>query len=894
MGLFEKVFGTYSQRELKRIRPIADAVEALADEYKALSDAELRGKTAKFKNRYAQGETLDQLLPEAFAAMREASERVTGMRPFYVQLIGGIVLHQGRIAEMKTGEGKTLVATLPVYLNALAGKGVHVVTVNDYLARRDSEEMGRIYRYMGLTVGLSVHGMTPEEKRDAYNCDITYGTNNEFGFDYLRDNMVLYKEHMVQRGHAFAVVDEVDSILIDEARTPLIISGQGEESTDLYTRANALVRTMKKEVILEQDTKKPIEEYESDYVVDEKAKSAFLTPNGMEKAERFFSVSNMSDAANAELLHHVNQAIRAHGVMKRDVDYVVREDGVIIVDEFTGRLMFGRRYSNGLHQAIEAKEGVTVEKENKTMATITFQNYFRLYGKLSGMTGTAMTEEEEFRQIYGMDVIEIPTNRPMIREDMQDVVYKTVAGKYSAIIDQIVECYQKRQPVLVGTISIEKSELLGRLLKKRGVPFHILNAKYHEREAEIIAQAGRSGAVTIATNMAGRGTDIRLGGNPDYMAKADMRGMGIADDLIYEASGHAETDDEAILNARRLYTDLYQKHKDACAAEAKEVIAAGGLFILGTERHESRRIDNQLRGRAGRQGDMGYSRFFLSLEDDLMRLFGGDRVKLMMNTLNIDEDLPIENKLLTSVIENAQKKVEDMNFERRKHVLEYDDVINKQRETIYDQRRKVLNGEDIHESIMNMIHGVIGDACARYLVGSPDQWNLDGLRHEFLGLFLTPDDRLPESDIESWLLERAEQVYADREAEFGSAQMREMERVVLLRTVDSKWVEHIDAMDDLKQGISLRSYANVQPVVAYRNEGADMYAQMIDDIRYDTVRLIFRIRIAERKAVAKVTGQSHGEAEKKTVTVIKANKVGRNDPCPCGSGKKYKHCCGKE
>ena len=558
MGLFEKVFGTYSQRELKRIRPIADAVEALADEYKALSDAELRGKTAKFKNRYAQGETLDQLLPEAFAAMREASERVTGMRPFYVQLIGGIVLHQGRIAEMKTGEGKTLVATLPVFLNALAGKGVHVVTVNDYLARRDSEEMGRIYRYMGLTVGLSVHGMTPEEKRDAYNCDITYGTNNEFGFDYLRDNMVLYKEHMVQRGHAFAVVDEVDSILIDEARTPLIISGQGEESTDLYTRANALVRTMKKEVILEQDTKKPIEEYESDYVVDEKAKSAFLTPNGMEKAERFFSVSNMSDAANAELLHHVNQAIRAHGVMKRDVDYVVREDGVIIVDEFTGRLMFGRRYSNGLHQAIEAKEGVTVEKENKTMATITFQNYFRLYGILSGMTGTALTEEEVFRQIYGMDVIEIPTNRPMIREDMQDVVYKTVAGKYSAIIDQIVECYQKRQPVLVGTISIEKSELLGRLLKKRGVPFHILNAKYHEREAEIIAQAGRSGAVTIATNMAGRGTDIRLGGNPDYMAKADMRGMGIADDLIYEASGHAETDDEAILNARRLYTDLYQ------------------------------------------------------------------------------------------------------------------------------------------------------------------------------------------------------------------------------------------------------------------------------------------------------------------------------------------------
>ncbi len=903
MGLFEKMFGTYSQRELKRIRPIADAVEALAEEYKALSDADLRGKTAEFKKRYADGETLDQLLPEAFAAMREASERVTGMRPFYVQLIGGIVLHQGRIAEMKTGEGKTLVATLPVYLNALSGKGVHVVTVNDYLARRDSEEMGRIYRYMGLTVGLSVHGMTPEEKREAYNCDITYGTNNEFGFDYLRDNMVLYKEKMVQRGHAFAVVDEVDSILIDEARTPLIISGQGEESTDLYTRANALVRTMKKEVILEQDTKKPIEEYEADYVVDEKAKSAFLTPNGMSKAEKFFSVTNLADGSNSELLHHVNQAIRAYGVMKRDVDYVVREDGVIIVDEFTGRLMFGRRYSNGLHQAIEAKEGVTVEKENKTMATITFQNYFRLYDKLSGMTGTAMTEEEEFRQIYGMDVVEIPTNRPMIREDMQDVIYKTVAGKYNAIIDQIVECYERRQPVLVGTISIEKSELLGRMLKKRGVPFHILNAKYHEREAEIIAQAGRSGAFTIATNMAGRGTDIRLGGNPDYMAKSDMRGMGIAEELIYEASGHAETEDEAILNARRLYQDLYNKHKEACTAEAKAVVEAGGLFILGTERHESRRIDNQLRGRAGRQGDMGYSRFFLSLEDDLMRLFGGDRMRAMMNTLNIDEDMPIENKLLTSMIENAQKKVEDMNFERRKHVLEYDDVINKQRETIYEQRRKVLSGEDIHESIMGMIHSVIADACARFLVGTPDTWNIDGLRHEFLGQFLTPNDlifeedalaQLTPADVEQMVVERAQAVFAAREAEFGSEQMRELERVVLLHTVDSKWVEHIDAMDDLKQGISLRSYANVQPVVAYRNEGADMYAQMIDDIRYETVRMIFRVRIAVRQAVGKVTGQSHGEGEKKTVTVKKSAKVGRNDPCPCGSGKKYKQCCGKE
>ncbi len=901
MGIFEKMFGTYSQRELKRIIPVVDKIETLEDEYRSLSEEALKGKTAEFKARLAQGETLDDILPEAFAAVREASDRVTGMRPFRVQLMGGVVLHQGRIAEMKTGEGKTLAATLPVYLNALAGNGAHVVTVNDYLARRDSEEMGRIYRYLGLSVGLSVHGMDSAEKRAAYACDITYGTNNEFGFDYLRDNMVIHKEQMVQRGHAYAVVDEVDSILIDEARTPLIISGEGDESTDLYERADRLVRRMKAEVILEQDTKKPIEEYNADYVVDEKAKSAFLTPAGIKKAEEFFSVSNLSDAANSETYHHINQAIKAYGTMKRDVDYVVREDGVIIVDEFTGRLMFGRRYSNGLHQAIEAKEGVTVEKESKTLATITFQNYFRLYKKLSGMTGTALTEEQEFMQIYKMDVVEIPTNMPMIRVDQSDVIYKTAKGKYDAIIEQILECYERRQPVLVGTISIEKSELLGKLLKRHKVPFNILNAKYHEKEAEIIAQAGRKGAVTIATNMAGRGTDIRLGGNPDYLAKQQMRAQSISEELIYEASGHADTDDEAILNARRLYQQLYNEFKTQTAAEAEEVIAAGGLYIIGTERHESRRIDNQLRGRSGRQGDIGYSRFYLSLEDDLLRLFGGERMQIIMNSLNIEEDMPIENRMLTGLIENAQKKVESINFERRKRVLEYDDVINKQRETIYAQRHQVLNGEDIRENIQSMIVSVISETVARYLAAPPETWNLTGRRQEFGSMFLTDKDLkyAPEelkgmtaAQVEEFLQERAQQVYARKEEEYGEEGMRELERVVLLRTVDSKWIEHIDAMDDLKQGIGLRSYANVQPIVAYRTEGADMYAQMIDEIRYETVRLVYVARIIQRTAVGKVTGTSHGEAAKKSVTVKKGAKVGRNDPCPCGSGKKFKKCCG--
>ena len=899
MNLVKMLARNYSKKELKRIKPILESVLFYEDKMKEKSDDELRDMTEEFKQRYSEGESLDSMLPEAFAVCREASWRVLGMKHFPTQIVGGIILHQGRIAEMKTGEGKTLVATLPAYLNALSGKGVHIVTVNDYLARRDSEEMGRIYRFMGLSVGLSVHDMSAEEKRAAYACDITYGTNNEFGFDYLRDNMVIRKEQMVQRGHSFAVVDEVDSILIDEARTPLIISGEGDESTDSYERADRLVRTMKKEVILEQDTKRPLEEYDADYVVDEKARTAFLTPRGMERAEAFFHVENLSDPSQSELLHYINQAVKAYGVMKRDVDYVVREDGVIIVDEFTGRLMFGRRYSDGLHQAIEAKEGVKVEKESKTLATITFQNYFRLYQKLSGMTGTALTEEEEFRQIYGLDVVEIPTNRPMIRRDLPDVVYKTLDAKNDAIIDQILECYEKKQPVLVGTISIAKSEHLGRLLKKRGVPFHILNAKYHEREAEIIAQAGRLGAVTIATNMAGRGTDIRLGGNPDYRTKEELRAQGLSDELIYEASGHLETDDEAVLNARRLYEKLYAAHKEACKQEAEQVVAAGGLFILGTERHESRRIDNQLRGRSGRQGDIGYSRFFLSLEDDLMRLFGGERMQAVFNTLRIDDDLPIENKMLTNMIESAQKRVEGMNFERRCHVLEFDDVINKQREMIYAQRQQVLDGADVHENILGMIRSVIADTVARHTAGPRETWDIDGFRNELLGRFLTPEDLRAElaspADWEKLLEERALAAYAAKEAEVGPEQMRELERVVLLRVVDTKWIEQIDAMEDLKQGISLRSYANVKPVVAYRNEGAELYEQMIDEIRYDTVRLIFSVRLIERKAVGKVTGENHGEGgAKKMVTVKKAAKVGRNEPCPCGSGKKFKNCCGRE
>ncbi len=908
MGVFEKIFGTYSSRELKRVMPVVQKIEALEDRYRQYSDAQLRGVTDELRGRLKQGETLDAILPEAFAAVRETADRVLGKRPFEVQLIGGVILHQGRIAEMKTGEGKTLAAAMPVYLNALTGEGVHVVTVNDYLARRDSEEMGRIYKFLGLTVGLSVHGMTNEQKRAAYNCDITYGTNNEFGFDYLRDNMVIHKQNMVQRGHAYAVVDEVDSILIDEARTPLIISGEGEESTDLYERTERLVKSMKCERVLEQDAKKPIEEYDADYVVDEKAKTAVLTPAGIRKAERYFGIENLSDAENSEIYHHINQAMKAHGTMRRDVDYVVRPDGVIIVDEFTGRLMFGRRYSNGLHQAIEAKEGVKVEKENKTLATITFQNYFRLYKKLSGMTGTALTEEQEFQQIYGMDVVEIPTNKPMIRIDHPDVIYKTAAAKYNAIIDQILECHERKQPVLVGTISIEKSELLGKMLKKHKVPFSILNAKYHEKEAEIVAQAGRIGTITIATNMAGRGTDIKLGGNPEYLAKQEMKQMGIAEESVVEADSLTETDDEEILNIRSLYRQLYDKYSEQTQAEAKEVIEAGGLFILGTERHESRRIDNQLRGRSGRQGDIGHSRFYLSLEDDLMRLFGGERMTSLMNTLRIDEDMPIENRMLTGAIENAQKKVENMNFERRKRVLEYDDVINKQRETIYAQRQKVLSGEDVADNIQDMIAGVIQDSVQKYTPGHADDWNLAALKQEFAGVFLGEDDlkytdeekkRLTREQLVEELTRKATALYKKKEEAYGSEFMRELERVVLLRSVDSHWIDQIDAMEDLKQGIGLRSFAQMDPVVAYRKEGMDMYAQMIEDIRFETVRMIFLARpVSEtlvRREAGKITGVSHGGApqSKKSVTIRKSQKVGRNDPCPCGSGKKYKKCCGQ-
>ncbi len=907
MGFFEKLFGSYSQREIKKIMPLVDKIEALEEEYKGLSEEALKGKTAQFKERLNNGESLDDILPEAFAAVREASARVTGMRPFRVQLLGGIILHQGRIAEMKTGEGKTLVATMPVYLNALAGKGVHVVTVNEYLAKRDSEEMGRIYKYLGLSVGLNMRELTKEQKREVYNCDITYGTNNEFGFDYLRDNMVIHKERMVQRGHNFAVVDEVDSILIDEARTPLIISGAGQEATDLYERTNILVRSMTPKIVTEQDTKLPIEEYtDCDYVVDEKAKSVVLTPRGIKKAEKYFNTDNLTSPENSEIYHHINQAMKAYGTMKRDVDYVVRPDGVIIVDEFTGRLMFGRRYSHGLHQAIEAKEGVKVEKESKTLATITFQNYFRLYSKLSGMTGTAITEEDEFVQIYGTDVIEVPTNRPMIREDHPDIVYKTEAAKFRAIIEQIKDCYERKQPVLVGTISIEKSEYLGKLLKKERIPHNILNAKYHEKEAEIIAQAGRSGAVTIATNMAGRGTDIRLGGNPEHMAKEQMRSMGIDDELILESSSVLETDSEEILNVRNLYSRLYNEAKEQTAIEAKAVIEAGGLFIVGTERHESRRIDNQLRGRSGRQGDIGHSRFYLSLEDDLMRLFGGERLTMMLNTLKIEEDMPIESGMVTSVIENAQKRVESANFDRRKRVLEYDDVINTQRKMIYSQRKDVLDGGDIKESIEKMIPAVIAHSVALYAGGNNSaDWNMDGIKQDFLGVFIFEDEfeellnilpGLNSKKLEEFLVNKAMTFYHNKENAYGNEFMRELERVMMLKSVDKNWMEHIDAMDDLKQGISLRSYGNVDPVVAYRNEGTDMYEQMIENIRFETVRNIFFARpvseVLKRNEAIKITGTSHGgEAVKKT-TVIKNQKVGRNDPCPCGSGKKYKKCCG--
>ena len=909
VGFFEKIFGIGSGAEIKKINPIVQRIEALEDEYRALSDSALKAKTGEFKERLSHGETMDDILPEAYAALREASDRVLGMRPFRVQLIGGIVLHQGRIAEMKTGEGKTLVAILPAYLNALTGEGVHIVTVNDYLARRDSEWMGKVYRYMGLSVGLNVHGLSHEEKKAAYAADITYGTNNEFGFDYLRDNMVIYKEQIVQRSRNFAIVDEVDSILIDEARTPLIISGSGDESTDMYEKADRFVRSLKREVVKSQDSKRPLEEYDADYVVDEKDRNAVLTPRGIKRAEQAFGVENLNDPENTTLLHHINQAIRAHGVMRLDVDYVIKDGQIIIVDEFTGRLMFGRRYSNGLHQAIEAKEGVKVERESKTLATITFQNFFRLYNKLSGMTGTALTEEDEFQHIYKLDVVEIPTNRPVVRIDHPDSVYKTVNGKNAAIIRQIQQCHAKGQPVLVGTISIEKSEQISAALKRVGIPHHVLNAKHHDREAEIVAQAGKLGAVTIATNMAGRGTDIVLGGNPEYMAKAEMRKNGFDEALIAEATGHAETDDEAVLSARAVFAELYKKYKAQTDEEAKKVRKSGGLFILGTERHESRRIDNQLRGRSGRQGDPGESKFYLSLQDDIMRLFGSERVMGIMNALGMPEDEPIEHKMLSKTIENAQKRVEGINFDRRKHVLQYDDVMNKQREVIYSQRKKVLDGEDMKQSITKMLEEAIDRAVEMATAGreAPEEWDFNGILGKFRGVFLndgdlhfTPDqlDTLDKNSLRAMLVEKAMARYEQQEAENTPELMRELERVVLLRTVDRLWMDHIDAMDDLRQGIGLRAFGQHDPVVAYRLEGYEMFEEMIEEVKYETVRLVLTMRVRregalQRQQVAKPTREGYNDGGKKiSGTVRKEKKPGRNAPCPCGSGKKYKRCCG--
>ena len=918
MSLITKLFGTFSDKELKRIQPITQKVLDLKPHYEALSDEELQAVTPALKQRLADGETLDDILPDAFAACREASRRVLGMEHFPVQITGGIVLHRACIAEMQTGEGKTLVATLPVYLNALAGKGVHVVTVNDYLARRDSEWMGKLYRFMGLTVGLVVHGVTAEGRKAAYRADITYGTNNEFGFDYLRDNMVVQKEQMVQRGHAYAIVDEVDSILIDEARTPLIISGSGGDSSALYQKADQFASRLKKSVVTELDDKEDQDaQADGDYVVDEKRRTATLTQEGIKKAEAFFGVENITDADNMTLLHHINQAIKARGVMKRDIDYVVRDGEVIIVDEFTGRLMIGRRYNEGLHQAIEAKEGVKVAAESKTLATVTFQNYFRMYEKLAGMTGTASTEADEFSEIYGLNIVTVPTNRPRQRQDMHDVVYKTVKGKYNAVIEQVVECHAKGQPVLVGTVSIEKSELLSRLLKAKGVPHNVLNAKNHEREAEIVAQAGKKGAVTIATNMAGRGTDIVLGGNAPYLAKTKMRAEGFTEEQIAEADGHGETDNEDILAARARFEALLAEYQPAISAEAEEVRAAGGLFIIGTERHESRRIDNQLRGRSGRQGDPGASRFFLSLEDDLLRLFGGDRVQALMDTLNLDEDTPIENKMLTSTIESAQKKLEARNFSIRKNVLQYDDVMNQQREIIYGQRRKVLNGEDVSASLHQMMEDSIKASVAAFLAGDvAEDWDFAALRRHYLGWLCVESDfhytteqlnDLKREDVENMLLERGKKILAIKEQRYGAPIMREVERICLLRNVDLKWMDHIDNMDQLRQGIALRSYGQKDPVVEYRIEGFEMFDAMVESIREDTVKMLLTVELRtpeapKREQVAKPTGEGavpsrangqtgqgqKGEAPRRVV------KIGRNDPCPCGSGLKWKKCTCKE
>ncbi len=955
MNFLKAMFGNYSKREVKRVQPICDKVLALEDKYAQMSESELKNQTALFRERLANGETLDDILPEAFAACREASWRVLGMKHFPVQVIGGIVLHQGRIAEMKTGEGKTLVATLPAYLNALTGEGVHIVTVNDYLARRDSEWMGKLYKYMGLTVGLITHDLDNPLRKEAYAADITYGTNNELGFDYLRDNMVVYKDQKVQRGHAFGIVDEVDSILIDEARTPLIISGQGDKSTDLYEKADGLAKTLKLERFTELDSKEDMEEYYAengiDYVVDEKQKTATLTQNGVKKAEEYFGIENLTDPENLEIQHHVNQAIKANGVMKLDVDYVVKDDEVIIVDEFTGRLMYGRRFNEGLHQAIEAKEGVKVQSESKTLATITFQNYFRLYKKLSGMTGTGETESEEFQEIYKLDVVEIPTNKPVIRKDLPDSVFMTERGKFNAVIDQIAEVHEKGQPVLVGTISIEKSELLSKMLKRRGIAHNVLNAKQHEKEAEIIAQAGKYGAVTIATNMAGRGTDIILGGNAEYMAKASMRKQGYPEELIEEATGYAETDNEEILEARKTFRELNEKYKDEIKDEADRVREAGGLMIIGTERHESRRIDNQLRGRSGRQGDPGVSRFFLSTEDDLMRLFGGDRMKAMMERMNVEEDAPIENKMLTSIIESSQEKVELRNFGIRKDVLQYDDVLNRQREIIYGQRDQVLNGEDLHETVIKMVSDSIDTSVKHYLPEGPrENWNYQSLIDYYKGWLITDEEKykltsdelegMEADEIGQAIVDDALAVFKANEELLPAETIREMERVYLLRAVDTHWMAHIDAMDQLKAGIRLRSYGQHDPVVEYRLEGFDMFDEMIENIREDTMKmmLIMPKRVYEiqkrqeaieaaRKAAEKQAAAAHqvmlnsGEEQPKenpvqaalkreqvakptktsgdgtdtaNKTVRKGKKIGRNDPCPCGSGKKYKKCCGRD
>ncbi len=952
MSFMEKLFGTFSDKELKRIKPIADKVLALEPEMQKLTDAELQAKTPALKEKLKNGATLDEILPEAFAVCREADWRVLGLKPYPVQVIGGIVLHRACIAEMQTGEGKTLVATMPVYLNALTGEGVHVVTVNDYLAKRDSEWMGKVYRFLGLSVGLVIHSVTPAERKKAYEADVTYGTNNEFGFDYLRDNMVVYKANMVQRGHAYAIVDEVDSILIDEARTPLIISGRGEDSSVMYKRADDFAKTLKKSVIVELDDKVAAEEQvDGDYVVDEKRKSCTLTESGVQKAEAWFGVDNLADADNMTLRHYIDQAIKARGVMHRDTDYIVKDGEVIIVDEFTGRLMYGRRYNDGLHQAIEAKEGVNVAAESKTLATITFQNYFRMYKKLAGMTGTASTEADEFSEIYGLQIVSVPTNKPRARKDLPDSVYKTVKGKYDAVINQIVECHEKGQPVLVGTVSVEKSETLSKMLKARGVPHNVLNAKHHEREAEIVAQAGKKGAVTIATNMAGRGTDIMLGGNVTYMAKATLRKeleRKLAQDdekieaeyqaaraaakaanqplpekpapvdhtarldmLLTEADGHADTEDAEILEARKRFDELVAEYEPEVKAEAEAVRAAGGLFIIGTERHESRRIDNQLRGRAGRQGDPGASRFFLSLEDDLMRIFGGERVQNMMTSLGIDEDMPIENKLITNTIESAQKKLEASNFAIRKQVLQYDDVMNQQREIIYKQRQMVLNGEDISDKLHEMMHESIEESCNSFLSGDvPDDWDFAALRRHYMNWLCQPTDfnysteqlsSVTREEVAKALYDRGMQILQAKEAKYGSQTMRELERICLLRNVDTKWMEHIDNMDQLKQGMGLRSYGQHDPVVEYRLEGFAMFDEMIATIREDAVHMLLTIDLRpsqpqlQREQVAKPTGEgAPTRPGAKGSAPVRVQKIGRNDPCPCGSGLKWKKCTCKE